>query len=282
VLEVEKRFPEGIALLDPVKNMGINDAAFLDLLEKIKILESRLYQHPLHNDSRLPSLYDEYARKQGQLAVVKAIKRKLQAAMEVIQLDELKSRKRVLRRLGFITAADVIEMKGRVACEISSGDELLLTEMIFNGLFNPLSPEQCAALLSCFVFGEKSESQIKLKEDLAGPLRTMQEMARRIATVSKESKLPMDEQDYVSSFKTELMDVVLNWCKGAKFSDIVKQTDVFEGSLIRTFRRLQELIRQMTQAARAIGNAELEEKFNKSLEMLERPGTVIFANSLYL
>lgn len=59
-------------------------------------------------------------------------------------------------------------------------------------------------------------------------------------------------------------------------------TDVFEGSLIRAFRRLQELLRQMTQAAHAIGNAELEQKFTKSLEMLERPGSVIFANSLYL
>lgn len=59
-------------------------------------------------------------------------------------------------------------------------------------------------------------------------------------------------------------------------------TDVFEGSLIRAFRRLQELLRQMTQASHAIGNTELEQKFTKSLEMLERPGSVIFANSLYL
>ena len=46
-------------------------------------------------------------------------------------------------------------MKGRVACEISTGDELLLTEMIFNGAFNDLSVEQTVALLSCFVFEEK-------------------------------------------------------------------------------------------------------------------------------
>ena len=72
-----------------------------------------------------------------------------------MQMDELKCRKRVLRRLQFTTADDVVEMKGRVACEISSGDELLLTEMIFNGVFNELLPEHCAALLSCFVFDEK-------------------------------------------------------------------------------------------------------------------------------
>lgn len=33
VLEVQRRFPDGIALLDPVKNMNINDARFVDLLQ---------------------------------------------------------------------------------------------------------------------------------------------------------------------------------------------------------------------------------------------------------
>ena len=42
-------------------------------------------------------------------------------------------------RLQFTTADDVIELKGRVACEVSTGDELLLTELIFNGVFNDLT-----------------------------------------------------------------------------------------------------------------------------------------------
>ncbi|ELK28393.1 Superkiller viralicidic activity 2-like 2 [Myotis davidii] len=42
------------------------------------------------------------------------------------------------------------------ACALApqSADELLLTEMMFNGLFNDLSAEQATALLSCFVFQE--------------------------------------------------------------------------------------------------------------------------------
>ena len=63
-------------------------------------------------------------------------------------------------RLGYTTANDVIELKGRVACEISTGDELLLTELIFNGAFNPLTVEQTAALLSCFVFEEKVRAPV--------------------------------------------------------------------------------------------------------------------------
>ena len=38
----------------------------------------------------------------------------------------------------------------------------------------------------------------------------------------------------------------------------------------------------MTAAARAIGNQELEVKFKKATEMLERPNSVIFCSSLYL
>jgi len=50
----------------------------------------------------------------------------------------------------------------------------------------------------------------------------MQEIARRIAKVSKESKLAIEEDDYVSSFKVELMDAVVQWCRGASFSEICK------------------------------------------------------------
>lgn len=50
----------------------------------------------------------------------------------------------------------------------------------------------------------------------------MQELARRIAKVSQESKLPLVEDEYVQSFKVELMDAVVQWCRGASFSDICK------------------------------------------------------------
>ena len=110
---------------------------------------------PLHTSPRLPALYDAFARKQDVHSKIKDLKKRISAAHSIMHLDELKHRKRALRRLDFCTTDDVVSLKGRVACEISTGDELLLTELIFNGVFNSLSPEQCAALLSCFVFDEK-------------------------------------------------------------------------------------------------------------------------------
>ncbi|GJE98247.1 antiviral helicase [Phanerochaete sordida] len=282
IQEVHRRFPDGVPLLDPVQNMHITDDKFKQLVKKIEIMEQKMFSSPLHKDARLPELYTLYKTKVEAQDRIRELKKKIQATHDVLQMEELKARKRVLRRLGFTNAADIVDMKGRVACEISTGDELLLTELIFNGVFNTLSPEQCAGLLSCFVFTEKSEQQTRLKEELAAPLRVMQEIARRIAKVSTESKLPIVEDEYVQSFKVELMDAVVQWCRGASFSEICKLTDQFEGSLIRVFRRLQELIRQMSQAAKVIGNTELQEKFDKSSEMLERPNSVIFCSSLYL
>jgi ATP-dependent RNA helicase DOB1 len=118
-------------------------------------MEQKMYTSPLHKDLRLPELYTLYARKREAQEHVRALRKRIQATHDVLQMEELKARKRVLRRLGFTTADDIVDVKGRVACEISTGDELLLTELIFNGVFNPLTPEQCAGLLSCFVFTEK-------------------------------------------------------------------------------------------------------------------------------
>jgi ATP-dependent RNA helicase DOB1 len=57
-------------------------------------------------------------------------------------------------------------------------------------------------------------------------------------------------------------------------------TDVYEGSLIRLFRRLEELLRQIAQAAKVMGSEELEQKFTQALEMIRRD--LVAAQSLYL
>lgn len=107
--------------------------------------------------------------------------------------------------------------------------------MIFNGLFNDLEPAQAASILSCFVCDERSNEMPKLTGALSGPLRTMQDMAKRIATVSKEAKIEIDEEVYVQKFKPYMMDIVYEWCKGATFLQICKMTDIFEGNLLFYF-----------------------------------------------
>jgi ATP-dependent RNA helicase DOB1 len=130
--------------------------------------------------------------------------------------DELKNRSRVLKKLGHIDADSVVQVKGRAACLIDTGDELLVTELMFNGeligicslffcivcswlrnliifvlfilqsplgTFNDLDHHQVAALASCFIPVDKSTEQIQLRSELARPLQQLQDSARRIAEV---------------------------------------------------------------------------------------------------
>lgn len=52
------------------------------------------------------------------------------------------------------------------------------------------------------------------------------------------------------------------------------------GSIIRTMRRLEEVLRQLCQAAMNIGNTDLENKFSEAIKLLKRD--IVFAASLYM
>ncbi|XP_011268411.1 exosome RNA helicase MTR4 [Camponotus floridanus] len=280
IREVKKRFPDGPPLLNPITDMHIEDQSFKDIVKKIEALEKRLYAHSLHKDQNVNVLYEQFLHKEELAVQLKQSKEEFKQAKSILQMNELKCRKRVLRRMAYCTSADIIELKGRVACELNGADELLMTEMIFNGLFNALSVPQMVALISCFVCDEKSNEMPKSTEELSGPLRQMQDLARRIAKVSTEANLELDEDAYVDRFKPYLMDVIYAWCKGATFLQICKMTDIFEGSIIRCMRRLEEVLRQLCQAAKGIGNTDLENKFSEAIKLIKRD--IVFAASLYL
>lgn len=280
VTEVKKRFPDGLPLLDPVEDMKIPASELSTLVSRTEALEKRLAAHPLHGAKDTPNSM-ELCQRRLELADVAAKTRKeIKLAQSVLQLDELRCRKRVLRRLDFTTADDVITLKGRVACEISTGDSLVLTELIFNGAFSDLDVDHCVALVTCFVFDENSDDPPKPPAPLASALRVLQDTARRVAKVCVESKLQVDEEEYVKGFKTEMMQIGFAWAGGATFSEVCKMTDIFEGSIIRVMRRLEELLRQLCMAAKAIGNTELENKFATGITKIKRD--IVFAASLYL
>ncbi len=58
------------------------------------------------------------------------------------------------------------------------------------------------------------------------------------------------QDEYIDSIKEQLIEVTFDWCNGADFETICKKTDSYEGSVIRTLRRLHELLRDLSGAAR--------------------------------
>ncbi|MCE3050349.1 Helix-loop-helix protein 2 [Datura stramonium] len=205
--------------------------------------------------------------------------------MRVSQLqkfrDELRNRSQVLKKLGHIDADGVVQLKGRAACLIDIGDELLVSELMFNGTFNDLNHHQVAALASCFIPGDRSAEKIQARDELAKPLQQLQDSARRIAEIQHECKLEINVDEYVdASVRPFLMEVIYCWSMGASFAEVIQMTDIFEGSIIRLARRLDEFLNQLKAATHAVGEADLENKFGAASNSLRRG--ILFANSLYL
>ena len=109
--------------------------------------------------------------------------------------DDLKCMKRVLRRLEFTNKDDIVQLKGKVACDISACDEILITELMFAGMFNEMAPNELAGLLSALVHDESSNNEkVGIKqENLSKIYGVLLEHGRRIVKVYNESKINIDE-----------------------------------------------------------------------------------------
>lgn len=73
----------------------------------------------------------------------------------------------VLEEIGCIDADLVVQIKGRVACEMNSGEELICTECLFENQLDDLEPEEAVALMSAFVFQQKNTSEPSLTPKLS-------------------------------------------------------------------------------------------------------------------
>lgn len=197
---------------------------------------------------------------------------------EIYHMEECRKMIGVLKKLEYIDDTSVL-IKGKMASEISAGDELVITEMIFNSEFTNLSLTDMVALLSCCVCEESTESLV-LNEENDAVYSLLANATAVVVGVMNECGTRVREEEYLGKFSHALMDIVKMWMTGSTFVEICESTDVFEGSIIRVFKRLEELLRQLSSAAAVIGNNELVNLFSQGIFLIKRD--IVFANSLYL
>ncbi|KAI8627103.1 DSHCT domain-containing protein [Xylariaceae sp. FL1651] len=198
-------------------------------------------------------------------------------------LPDYEQRIEVLKDLSFVDSDTRIQLKGKVACEIHSADELVLTELVLDNVLADYEPAEIAALLSAFVFQEKTDSVPNLTGNLERGMKTIIEIAEKVNTVQTDRQVIQsaeDSNDFVSRPRFGLMEVVYEWARGMSFKNITDLTDVLEGTIVRTITRLDETCREVKNAARIIGDPELYQKMETAQEMIKRDITAVA--SLYM
>lgn len=227
--------------------------------------------------------------------------RQLMSDQNLQLLPDYDQRIGVLKDLGFVDERFRVELKGKVACEvrsyhmrimllhannnvqIHSADELVLTELILENVLAEFEPEEIVALLSAFVFQEKTEVEPVLTESLKKGKDTIIAIAARVNSIQTEHQVILsseDSNDFVSRPRFGLAEVVYEWARGMTFNRITDLTDVLEGTIVRVISRLDETCREVKNAARIIGDPELFTKMQKAQEMIRRDITAVA--SLYM
>ncbi|XP_020373916.1 helicase SKI2W [Rhincodon typus] len=277
LLRLVEAHPDGIAGMDPIGDLQLKDLDLVDSYTRARRLEDSLSAFTCIHSPRFST---EYTRMHERMMIKDELERLrfLVSDRSLMLLPEYEQRVNVLKALKYIDESCAVQLKGRVACEISN-HELIVTEMVFENVLTDLQPEEIVALLSCLVFQQKTQVEPELNEVLRKGIERIRGVAERIATLQRECSLRESVEDYVEQFKFGLVEVVYEWARGLPFAEITRLTDVQEGIIVRCIQRLNETCRDVRNAARIIGDPTLNAKMEQASNLIKRD--IVFAASLY-
>ena len=105
-----------------------------------------------------------------------------------------------------------------------------------------------------------------------------------IADILEECKIFLGDDEkrrYIESFNDNYMMPMYKWISGYKFDKLIAEYyTLYEGSLIRVIRRVEEFSKSFETSVEYIGDYNLKKKLEEMEEKIKRD--LPFASSLYL
>ncbi|KAJ8373170.1 hypothetical protein AAFF_G00270760 [Aldrovandia affinis] len=277
LLRLAEASPAGMATLDPVNDLQLKGVEVVEGVLRRRALQDNLREFSCVH---CPTFSEQFLRVQERMTVQEELDKLLFLVSDqsLSLLPEYQQRIKVLQALGYVDRSGAVQLKGRVACQISS-HELLLTELLFENTLSPLAPEESAALLSCLVFTQNTQTCPHITNTLQESIDRVLCVAQRIGELQRDCGIAQTAEEFVAQFKFGLTEVVYCWARGMPFSEIAQLTDVQEGTVVRCIQRLDEVLKEVRQAARIVGDSVLGNKMERASLSIRRD--IVFTASLY-
>ncbi len=176
-----------------------------------------------------------------------------------LQLPLYESKLEILRQLGYIDENGLLA-RGEIASRIHT-EEITVTELYFQGYFHECTPEEINAICLGLVYEHRRRGQNGDDRRPAGKVPERVKSARGFVNSL------VRQHPFIKPLDVRLSHLMVAWCDGEDFEEIMKRCDIPEGDLIRSFRQSIDLIRQMRDA---IKDQSLREKLLTCLDMLNR------------
>ncbi|KAK6327315.1 hypothetical protein J4Q44_G00029600 [Coregonus suidteri] len=277
LLRLAEANPGGVVTLDAVNDLQLKSVDVVEGTMRLHVLQDSLKDF---NCIHSPTFSEQFLRVQERMGVQQELDKLLFLISDqsLSLLPEYHQRIKALQSLQYVDNSGAVQLKGRVACQIRS-HELLLTELLFENDLSPLAPEESAALLSCLVFQQKTQVEPHITNTLQEGIERVLAVAQRIGELQRDCGITQTAEEFVAQFKFGLIEVVYCWARGMPFAEIAQLTDVQEGTVVRCIQRLDEVLKEVRQAARIVGDSVLGSKMEKASLAIRRD--IVFTASLY-
>lgn len=178
-------------------------------------------------------------------------------------LNLLDHKIRLLEDMKYIEKGGVTQ-KGEFACSLY-GYELPLAEMHADGLLEHLNARELCMILVSLVFEpRKADSAPLLTKHVRRLVRSTESYMRNIHKQERKFKV----RPYTKACYFHLARPIDEWLHGMSFEDVTKITSVDEGEIVRYFRMVIQLLRQIKTAYGA--PALLIDTAHEALEKVNR------------
>ncbi|MGM5483999.1 MAG: DEAD/DEAH box helicase [Nanobdellota archaeon] len=168
---------------------------------------------------------------------------------------------RILKKMDYVNEEDDdlrLTWKGNFATHIFS-HELVITELYYNGIMKELTENELAIFLCSL------EYEPRMSDRFYNKRRSIDWMLDKISASSyimKRIKKRNIRNIYV---------IIDRWMSGAEFQEIVGLSNIAEGDIIRLFRRLLDVMKQIKSAlASTEKDEEMINKINNCMKKIDR------------
>ena len=132
---------------------------------------------------------------------------------------------------------------GITTSQIRSENELFIAQIIFSNILENLTPAQLAGVV-CAITTEDLRIDIPylpISEPVRKTLNLIRNIRRKIEKV--QNKYTVEAPMYINPYFSSLIEL---WVEGAEWETITEQVDMGEGDIVRSFKRVVDVLRQFT------------------------------------
>ena len=133
--------------------------------------------------------------------------------------------------------------RGVTTSQIRSENELFIAEIIFSNILENLTPAQLAAVV-CAITTEDLRIDIPylpISEPVRKTLNLIRNIRRKVEKV--QNRYMVEAPMYINPYFSSLIEL---WVEGAEWETITEQIDMGEGDIVRSFKRVVDVLRQFT------------------------------------